>query len=185
MKRSLPFIIILVLPIILGVSYYLYINSGEQISEAIKQATVKPETTPEPTKAITDVVNPVIHASFAINTHGTTRTFTDPMYHNQSEEAYITAEDPAIITIKKPGITWQAFFDTLPFEVTPICLTTGLNEVYCTNAENKLSFYLNGAEDPNALDKEINDQDTLLINYGNPNKTQEESQPESLTFPGL
>lgn len=58
MKKTLPFIVILVLPITLGVSYYLYMNSGEQISEAIKQATVKPETTPEPTKTITDVVNP-------------------------------------------------------------------------------------------------------------------------------
>lgn len=105
-------------------------------------------------------------ASFAIFTNGTFRVFTAAMYHNRSPDVYIEAANPNLIRVKKNRTTWQEFFDTLPFKLTPDCLTTGTNETFCTNQVNILMFYLNGVKTNDALSREIEPQDQLLVRYG-------------------
>src|SRR3990172_12305992 len=53
-------------------------------------------------------------ASFAIFTNGTFRIFTDPKYHNLSDDVYIESTNPNIVLIQREGITWNDFFKTLP-----------------------------------------------------------------------
>jgi|GEM_PF-1149322 len=105
-------------------------------------------------------------ATFEIYTHGTKRIFTLPMYHNLSEDVYIEASSPNTIHIRQEAVTWDDFFETLPFNLTSECLTTGLKETYCTNDANALTFYINEDEVKNALQKEIKDGDALRVTYG-------------------
>ena len=111
-------------------------------------------------------VNEDKHAAFAIFTNGTFRIFTASMYHNLSEDVYITAENPNVVIVKKDGITWSEFFETLPFELTYDCLTTGTKQTFCTNASQSLKFFINGKREDAALGKEIKDRDKLLVTYG-------------------
>lgn len=120
-------------------------------------------------------------ASFAIFTHGTFRVFTASMYHNLSSDVYIEASNPNIIRVKKAEITWNDFFSTLPFKLTKDCLTTGTKEIFCTGANGSLQFYLNGSPEPNALDKEINHSDQLLISFGTENEPQIQKQLQQLS----
>ena len=94
-------------------------------------------------------------ATFAIITNGITRNFNASMYHNLSPDAYIQGSDSTIVHVKKTGVTWADFFNSLPFKLTKDCLTTGTKETFCTGKEGTLRFYLDGVEDPNLLDKEI------------------------------
>jgi hypothetical protein len=105
-------------------------------------------------------------AAFAIVTNGTHRTFTASMYFNQSDLAYITEDNPNIIQVKAPNLTWQQFFDTLPLTLSPTCLTTGTHQTFCTNGTTTLRFFLNGTENPQSLQKIIQPKDRLLISYG-------------------
>lgn len=131
----------------------------------------QPEKPPSPQlKEVSDTAaspQPVdFTASFAIFTHGTFRIFTAAMYHNRSPDVYIEAANPNLIRVKKSGTAWQEFFDTLPFKLTPDCLTTGTGETFCTNQVNELAFYLNGAKVSDALSQEIKPRDQLLVHYG-------------------
>lgn len=104
-------------------------------------------------------------ASFEIYTNGTKRVFTAAMYHNQSEDAYIESSDPSKVKVKKSGVTWQEFFDTLPFEINKKCLITGTSQTFCTDKDGTLKFFLNGDENPNALDLPIMPSGELVVRY--------------------
>lgn len=127
-------------------------------------------------------------ASFAIFTHGTFRVFTAAMYHNLSEEVFIQADNPNIVHVKKNGVTWGDFFETLPFKLTRECLTTGTGETFCARSTNSrqagenadLKFYLNGVRADNILDKTINAGDQVLISYGNESDAQIQKQLQQI-----
>ncbi|MBI2011944.1 hypothetical protein HYS91_04200 [Candidatus Daviesbacteria bacterium] len=104
-----------------------------------------------------------LQASFTIKTDNIIRIFTNSKYHNQSEDVYITPDNPSRVNVKKTGITWADFFNTLPMKLTKDCLVTGDGETLCRNEASSLKFYLNDREDPDLLDKEIKNGDKLLV----------------------
>ncbi len=106
-----------------------------------------------------------IEASFTIITEKITRSFTNPKYHNQSAQVYIQADNPSIVYVKKIGITWDDFFKTLPMKLSKECLVTGDNETLCTGQGGTLKFYLNNIETPDLLDREIKQNDKILIKF--------------------
>lgn len=104
-------------------------------------------------------------ARFEIYTNGTKRIFTSPMYHYRSEDSFIEADDPSLIQVRRTGVSWQKFFDTLPFRLTKTCLITGTNQTFCTDENGRLKFLLNGVETPSALDLIIQPEDILIVRY--------------------
>lgn len=105
-------------------------------------------------------------ARFEIITNGTTRIFTNKMYHRQSPDVYIESPDPNTIQINAEDITWADFFETLPFTLDEDCLITGTNQTFCSNATNKLYFYINNQENPHVLREIIEPDSVLLVVYG-------------------
>jgi hypothetical protein len=104
-------------------------------------------------------------ARFEIYTKGTKRIFDDFKYHNQSVNVYLEATDPSVVNVKSTGITWDDFFKTLPFSLDKECLLTGTGQKFCTGESGKLQFILNGVEDPDVLDKEIQENDFLEVKF--------------------
>ena len=157
--------------IVSGGGFVFYARSQ---STAPQKLPVTPQTTtssPVPTNKAIDY-----QAGFAIFTNGTLRVFTAAMYHNLSKDAFIQSDNPNIVRIKKIGVTWDDFFKTLPFTLTKDCLTTGTKQTFCTNNNGSLRFYLNGKQNPNALDKQIENGDLLLVSFGNENEAQIQEQ---------
>ena len=122
-------------------------------------------------------------ASFAIFTNGLNRSFTAAMYHNLSDDTFITSDNPNIVLVKKPGITWGEFFDTLPFSLKKDCLTTGTGQTFCTNETAVLQFYLNGERENDLLSREIKDGDRALITYGEEKASVIQKQLEQVPKP--
>ena len=104
-------------------------------------------------------------ASFEIYTNGTKRVFTNAMYHNLSEEVYISENDPNIINVKFPNITWGQFFETLPFTLTENCLNTGDGDTFCTGQTGTLTFTLNDQPVSGILDQFIKPNDKLVVSF--------------------
>lgn len=130
------------------------------------------------TEQITEVVEE--RASYAIFTNGLFRVFTDEMYHKLSPDVYIESSNPNIVYVKKTNITWDDFFSTLPFKLSKECLTTGTGQTFCTKGDQSLRFYLNGVENPNALDGLIQQGDQLLITYGDISENQLKNQLQQI-----
>jgi hypothetical protein len=126
----------------------------------VTEATMTPITVP------TSKPQTPFTATFEIYTNGTKRVFSDSRYHNLSEEVFLTAEDPSVVNVNNPGITWNDFFATLPMELTKDCLVTGTKQTFCSNDQSQLRFYINDEQDPDALDKEIMAGDYLRVEYG-------------------
>ena len=135
------------------------------------------KTAPSQTQAVDH------QASFAIFTNGTFRPFTASKYHNLSPDAYIESSNPNIVKVKKTGITWGDFFQTLPFSLTDDCLTTGTRETFCTGSKGTLKFYLNGVQQEKILGQEIQNNDQLLVTFGNEFETVIKEQFDQIPNP--
>ncbi len=126
-----------------------------------QNTAVQIQSSPIPSPSVATETN--ITASFTIKTGNITRSFKAEKYHNRSEDVYIEAKDPSLVHVKSAGITWDDFFKTLPMQLTKDCLTTGDGETYCSGKDGTLKFYVNDIEDPNLLEKPINQNDKALI----------------------
>lgn len=104
-------------------------------------------------------------AKFEIYTNGTRRIFSDSRYHNLSPVVYLTEEEPSTIHVEEKGITWSDFFATLPMQLNKNCLITGTKQTFCSNDTQKLKFFINEAEIPDALELEIGENETLRVVY--------------------
>ncbi len=161
----------LIIGTILATVVFLY--PAAKSEPKVAPASVAP--TDEPTQSLT--------ASFVIYTNGTRREFTDPKYHNTSGDLFIDASSPHTIRVREEGRVWSDFFNTLPMQVTPVCLTTGTGQQFCTDSTQSLKFFINGTEDQNALEREIRPGDKLLISYGPKNDPEIPSQLSAVPEP--
>jgi len=119
---------------------------------------------PQPSPVHKKEIVPYI-AKFEILTQGTKRIFTDPKYHNQSSEVYLTAEEPSVVRVAAEGVTWADLFESLPMSLDHKCLVTGTGQRFCADKQHQLIFKLNGQEIPQALDQEIKAGNFLEVNY--------------------
>lgn len=161
-----------------------FISGAHQQSQMTNQPVLPTETNATPLVQATP--SPAeFKAAFAIYTNSANRVFTDPKYHNRSQDIYLKESNPNIIIVKKAGVTWDVFFKSLPspMKVTSECLITGLGETFCTGNSGTLSFYINGQEDPEALAKPVNPGDKLLVTFGNKSATQIQSQIDQIPKP--
>ncbi|KKQ34383.1 MAG: hypothetical protein US51_C0041G0005 [Microgenomates group bacterium GW2011_GWA2_37_6] len=139
--------------------------------------------TPETSDSISTDKPEVYSASFAIYTNGTFRIFTAPMYHNLSNDVFIQASNPNIVYVRKSNTTWRDFFATLPMKLDENCLTTGTNQIFCSDEKLTLQFYLNGEKNKSALDQIINPGDKLLVTYEKENAATIQQQLQSIPNP--
>ncbi len=146
-------------------------NRKEVVPTRSSKNTIKVSSTP--TEA--DYV-----AGFLIYTNGTRRIFTASMYHDLSEDIYIDSRNPNVVNVKKPNQTWNDFFKTLPFSLTKDCLITGTGQTFCTGQNGDLKFYINGKNDPDVLNKIIEENDRLLVSFGSESKQGIEDQIQEL-----
>lgn len=160
MPKAFVAVVLLILSFALLTFFFL---KPSQTGTTISTPIPNPPSTPE---TIQSKKNIDVMASFIIFTNGTFRIFTDSRYHNKSEEVFIEAENPNTIRVKKIGITYKDFFSTLPMKLEKDCLTTGTGQVFCNSETHSLKFYLNGQNEIDLLDREITDNDQLLISYG-------------------
>jgi len=65
-------------------------------------------------------------------------------------------------------------------ELSSQCLTTGTGQTFCSNGTQTLKFYINGEFDSDALDREINEGDRLLVSYGNESDSQVTEQLQQI-----
>ncbi len=152
-----PFII---LAVIIIVSVYLVLFGNVDTPQTTKSSVV---TDSSPTnEEFSDYT-----AAFLVVTNGLSRDFSASRYHNLSQSVYITSQNPQIVHVQKPNITWQDFFSTLPMGLSSSCLTTGTGQNFCDEQGGSLRFFLNGNEAPRALEAVIQPNDKLLVTFGN------------------
>lgn len=155
-------IIIIIAITLIGSILYFFIQKESSDTPQVTITELEKITTSS-TETVDNAVD--YSASFEIYTNGTKRVFSDPRYHNLSDTVFINSEDPNLVRIKRKDVVWSEFFNSLPMELSKDCLTTGTGQEFCTNDTHQLKFMINDTPFPDALDRVINKDDTLVIIY--------------------
>ena len=129
---------------------------------------------PEPEFGI--LGNEHIHASILVKTHGDKFDFSSPAFQIKSSWIHFEGQDGDTIHRHSTGVTLGYLFETLGITVNDECYILPNTEIFCTNNDSSLKFYINHNQVPDIRGHVIQDGDRILISYGNETPDEIEKQ---------
>lgn len=107
-----------------------------------------------------------VHAAFAVKLNGTILDFSQNKYQVKSRYMHVENGDGKTLHRHATKVPVAEFFDSLGMNVTKNCFTLDNGTKYCSNAANKLEFFINGNKTDSIANYVFNDDDRILIVYG-------------------
>ena len=107
------------------------------------------------------------HASILVKIFGDKFDFAGPAFQIKSSWIHFEAQDGTTIHRHSSGVTTGYMFDGLGITIDEECYVFPDGRQFCTNEEYSLKYYINHEQVPNIYDYVIEDQDRILITYGN------------------
>ncbi len=116
------------------------------------------------------------HAAMKVIIFGDEFDFSSPAF--QVKNSYIHFENHNGETVHRhaSGVTLGFLFDTLKIKLTDDCYIFPDKREFCTNDNYSLKFFVNHQKVPSIRDLVTQDNDRILISYGNENSTQIDEQ---------
>lgn len=118
------------------------------------------------------------HANFAMYINGQREQFASPIYYidvtescavetqmTPHERAHLHDEVNDVVHVEDHAVTWGQFFQNLGWVVDNQVIRNP-SGVMMADANKKVTFILNGKENDNIINREIKDEDKLLVDYG-------------------
>ena len=115
------------------------------------------------------------HAAFLVKVNGENIDFSQPQYQVQSDYIHVENGDGTTLHRHATNVTFADFLKSIKMDLdeTNNCLVfTNNGTQYCHNNDNQLRTFINGNPTDSISDYVINDNDRLLVIYGN--ETQEQ-----------
>jgi hypothetical protein len=107
-----------------------------------------------------------VHAAFAVKLNGTKLDFSDNKYQVKSRFMHVENGDGNTLHRHATGVPVAEFFKSIKMNVTDSCFTNDNGTKYCSNGKENLEFYVNGNKTKSIADYVFNDDDRILIEYG-------------------
>jgi hypothetical protein len=107
-----------------------------------------------------------VHAAFAVKLNGTKLDFSDNKYQVKSRFMHVENGDGNTLHRHATGVPVAEFFKSIKMNVTDSCFTNDNGTKYCSNGKENLEFYVNGNKTKSIADYVFNDDDRILIVYG-------------------
>jgi hypothetical protein len=107
-----------------------------------------------------------VHAAFAVKLNGTKLDFSDNKYQVKSRFMHVENGDGNTLHRHATGVPVGEFFKSIKMNVTDSCFTNDNGTKYCSNGKENLEFYVNGNKTKSIADYVFNDDDRILIEYG-------------------
>ena len=107
-----------------------------------------------------------VHAAFAVKLNGTKLDFSDNKYQVKSRFMHVENGDGNTLHRHATGVPVAEFFKSIKMNVTDSCFTNDNGTKYCNNGKENLEFYVNGNKTKSIADYVFNDDDRILIVYG-------------------
>ena len=107
-----------------------------------------------------------VHAAFAVKINGTKLDFSDNKYQVKSRFMHVENGDGDTLHRHATGVPIAEFFRSIKMNVTDSCFTNDNGTKYCSNGKENLEFYVNGNKTKSIADYVFNDDDRILIVYG-------------------
>lgn len=107
-----------------------------------------------------------VHAAFAVKLNGTKLDFSDNKYQVKSRFMHVENGDGNTLHRHATGVPIAEFFKSIKMNVTDSCFTNDNGTKYCSNGKENLEFFVNGNKTKSIADYVFNDDDRILIVYG-------------------
>ena len=107
-----------------------------------------------------------VHAAFAVKLNGTKLDFSDNKYQVKSRFMHVENGDGNTLHRHATGVPVAEFFKSIKMNVTDSCFTNDNGTKYCSNGKQNLEFYVNGNKTKSIADYVFNDDDRILVVYG-------------------
>ncbi len=119
------------------------------------------------------------HSNFGLYVNGQREQFKNPLYYSEiedscsAEEKEITANERAhmhenvydVVHVEDNAVTWGHFFQNLGWVVDNNVIRTD-KLTLLPDDDNKITFVLNGEKVDFLVNRQIENRDRLLVNYG-------------------
>ena len=114
------------------------------------------------------------HAAFLIKVNGENIDFSQPQYQVQSDYIHVENGDGTTLHRHATNVTFAEFLKSIKMDLdeTNKCLVFTNGTQYCNNENNQLRTFVNGNSTEPISDYVINDNDRLLVMYGNETQDQ-------------
>lgn len=116
------------------------------------------------------------HASMLVKIFGDKFDFSLPAYQIKSSWIHFEAQDGTTVHRHASGVTLGYLFDTLNIQLTDECYIFPDGREFCTNEDYSLKFYVNHERVSSIRDYVFEDEDRILISYGNESPEEIEEQ---------
>lgn len=107
-----------------------------------------------------------VHAAFAVKLNGTQLDFSGEKYQVKSRYMHVENGDGSTLHRHATDVPIAEFFNSIRMNATDTCFTTDNKTQYCSNGNQNLEFYVNGNKTKSIADYTFNDDDRILIVYG-------------------
>lgn len=116
------------------------------------------------------------HASLLVRIFGDKFDFSGPTYQIKSSWIHFEGQDGNTLHRHASGVTLGYLFDTLRISLTDQCFVFPDGKEFCTNDEYSIKFYINHNQVPDIRNYVLQEDDRILISYGNETPEQIEAQ---------
>jgi hypothetical protein len=123
------------------------------------------------------------HASILVRIFGDKFDFSTAPYQVKSPYIHFEGQDGETIHRHASGVPIGFLFDSIKFSLSDDCIIfpdKAPNHTFCTNEDYTLKFYVNHEQIQSIASYVLEDDDRILISYGNENKTQIDEQLREL-----
>lgn len=107
-----------------------------------------------------------VHAAFAVKLNGTKLDFAGDKYQVKSRYMHVENGDGDTLHRHATGVPVAEFFRSIKMNVTDSCFTNDNGTKFCSNGNENLEFYVNGNKTNSIADYVFDDDDRILIVYG-------------------
>lgn len=115
------------------------------------------------------------HAAFLVKVNGQNIDFSQPKYQVQSDYIHVENGDGSTLHRHATNVTFADFLKSVKMDINKKnnCLIFTNGTEYCDDNNNKLRTFINGNSTKSISDYVLNNNDRLLVTYGN--ETDEQS----------
>lgn len=113
-----------------------------------------------------------VHAVFAIKLNGQAIDFSQQKYQVKSNLIHVENLDGTTLHRHATAVPFGEFLKSVKMDISNGCFTNDDGTKFCNEGDKTLKFYVNGQQVNSITDYVVNDNDHLLVLYGNENSEQ-------------
>jgi len=120
------------------------------------------------------------HAAFTIKLDKVPVDFSQGKYQVQSRLIHVENNDGTTLHRHATGVPFGEFLKSVDMDIKNGCFILDDGKEFCDTADKKLRYFVNGTEKESITDYVLNDNDRILVIYGDENNNEIKQEIDSL-----